>query len=563
MKYLGGMIGGLLLCATTASAETADTIYTNARVYTVNFTQPWAEAVAIKDGAFIAVGSAADVAAFAGDGTRTVDLAGKMILPGFYDSHIHLENFYVSNIISDKLLGLPPVSSTDEIADALGAFAERNSDLEVIFGTNVPVELFPGSNPTKQFLDTVVPDRPVFLITASGHEAILNSKALELAGIKDDTPDPQHGVIVRDSSGVATGFLKEAAQGQFAMPYLPAVTLEQHIQGMAEIMPYLNSLGLTSVKHIHGQAIEADALLALDERGDLTLRVAIAWTYKSPLNPQPLAEQEAAIAERAKWASDLISPNYVKMNIDGIPTATAAMLAPYKGTDDLGLNFVDADGLVDVITRFDAELNGLVFHTVGDRGARIVLDALEIAAEKLGGLKGRTQLAHAHFVDEADMPRFKAVDLTAEFSPVMWFEGGMNLSVWPMVGPERAAKQIPMRSLADAGARVVLASDGPIFMQSPLASFETAVTRLPPDGTGASPNAAEALTLEEAIAARTINSAYLSNAEDTTGSIEVGKLADLVVVDRDLFAIPIEEVSEAKVLLTVLGGDEVFSADSQ
>ena len=554
---------GITACAQTAERDvfsSADTIYTNARIYTVDPEQRWAEAVAIEDGAFIAVGTAAEVATFAGDDTRVVDLEGKMILPGLFDSHIHLENFYRGEKIADRVLSLPPVTSTDEIAAAISEFAAKRPDLELIFGMNLPNELFPGSSPTKEFLDAIVPDRPVVLITASGHEALINSVALELNGITNETADPEHGVIVRDESGAATGFLKEAAQGQYAMPYLPPVTLEQHIEGMGDLIPVLNSQGLTSVKHIHGQAIEAEALNAIEKQDRLTLRVAIAWTYKSPLNPQPLAEQEAAIDERMKWDTARIDPNYVKMNIDGIPTETAAMLEPYVGTDSLGMNFFGAEGLAEEIVRFDSEVSGLVFHTVGDRGARLVLDALEIARERLGALKGRPQLAHANFIDDADLPRLKTEDLTAEFSPIMWFEGGMNAAIWPMIGPERTARQFPMRSVADAGGRVVIGSDGPIFMQSPLASIETAVTRMPPEGGAPSPSAAEALTLEEAIAARTIHSAYLSNAEDKVGSIEVGKLADLVVIDRDLFAIPIEEVSEAQVLVTVVDGEEVFKA---
>ncbi len=563
MKLLLSIAAALLTSISMASAQVADTIYTNARVYTVNPAQPWAEAVAIDDGALIAVGSAKDASKFAGKDTRIVDLKGKMILPGFFDSHIHLENFYVTSKIAHKLFAIPPSKNTKEIAAAIRGFAKKFPHLKLIFGVNLTEELFPGSSPTRQFLDEIVPDRPVILITAAGHEALMNSTALKMVGITDATPDPLNGIIVRDKNGVATGFLKEAAQGQYAMPHLPVVTLKQHVEGMAELMPQLNGMGLTSIKHIHGQEIEARALKEIEKQGKLTLRVAIAWTYKSPLNPQPVEEQNAAIAGRMQWASDLIDPNYVKMNIDGIPTATGAMLEPYVGSKNRGLTFFDANSLAEEIIRFDPEMSGLVFHTVGDRGARQVLDALEIAKKKLGGLRGRTQLAHAIFIDQADIRRLRDADVTAEFSPVMWFEGGMNTIVWPMVGPERAARQLPMRDVADAGGRVVLGSDGPIFMQTPLASFETAVTRLPPDGGAKSPSAGQALTLAEAIAARTINAAYLNNSEDKVGSIEVGKLADLVIIDRDLFAIPITEVSEANVLVTVFGGEEVFNAKSR
>ncbi|MGI9508863.1 MAG: amidohydrolase family protein [Geminicoccaceae bacterium] len=190
-----------------------------------------------------------------------------------------------------------------------------------------------------------------------------------------------------------------------------------------------------------------------------------------------------------------------------------------------------------------------------------MLDAMEIARERLGKLQGRYQLAHGMFIADEDTARFAEHDLTVEFSPVLWFPNLLNNVVFAMVSPERAARYFPMRSVADAGARVVIASDGPLYLQTPVASFETAVTRRPPEGGPKNPSIGEAITLKEAIASRTINAAYLAFAEDELGSIETGKLADFIVLDRDLFAIPIDEISEAQVLKTVVKGEVVYEAE--
>ena len=559
---LSFMVSWGLLSGCQPNPDKADTIYTNARIYTVNTERPWAEAVAVRGNTFIAVGSTDDVLMYADDETEVIDLAGKMILPGFFDPHIHLEDFYLPNMAKDRMLLLPPLKSIEEIRETIATYAADHPDLDVIFGKDLPNELFPNDSPTRGFLDAFIPDRAVVLLTVSGHEALLNGKALELAGITATTPDPENGEIVRDTTmGEATGFMKEAAYGKFAMPFQPALTLEQHTDGMAETIALLNAEGITSVKHIHAQELEVQALHALDRADKLNLRVATAWTYKSPLNPVPVSVQELAIEQRAQYASDRIYPNHIKVNIDGIPTATAAMLEPYEGTNNLGMNYYDTEPLAEMIKRYDPAMDSIVFHTVGDRGARIVLDALEQARDELGSLHSRPQLAHAHFIADTDFPRMQAVNLTAEFSPIMWFEGGLTNAIWNMVGEERTRRYMPLGSAKRAGVRVVIGSDGPILYQTALASMESAVTRLPPGGGNPSTSADEAITLAEAIAARTIDSAYLNNKEHETGSIEVGKLADFVVIDRDLFAIPIEEVSDAKVLLTVIDGQAVYTAE--
>ena len=572
-----------------AQPQPADTIYTNARVWTVNPDQEWAEAFAIQDGRFVSVGSADEVAALAAEGTKTIDLEGAMVLPGLYDIHVHLRGWYAAAALADELVLLPGDAGPDAAAEIIRDFVAARPDLEYLFGFGLANELFDGE-PTSAWLDSAVSDIPAYIITATGHEAVLNSPAMALSGVDADTPDPRNGIITRDpETGEATGYMKESAMGVYAMPFLKDLDIEIHVAGARDVLHLLASTGVTSARNMHGELIEVQALNRLATTEGLPIRVSVAWTYDAPTRAfQSVEEQRQAIEMFEELTAPRLNPNFVKVNIDGIPTETAAMLEPFVtpsseaelfepdtaaiyeplATDDgdRGLIFFTEDELAGDIVRFEKlGLSGMVFHTVGDRGARLVLDAMEIAQERLGGLNGRYQLAHAFFIAEDDLPRLAEVDLTPEFSPILWFSNPLNDVVEGMVGDERAARIFPMRSAADAGARVVLASDGPLFMQSPLGSIEAAVTRFNPVNNGGRPDpaAAEAITLEEAIAARTINSAYLDFAEDELGSIEVGKLADFVVLDRDLFAIPIDEVSEAQVLKTVVEGAVVFEATAE
>lgn len=562
------LAGVIASCALNVLAQdldhdrSADAIYTNARVYTVDGKQPWAEAFAVRDGRFIAVGSAEDMNGLSGNDTKIVDMDSKMILPGLFDSHMHPRGWYTAEVLSGDVLMLPGDANPAALAELIRSFAEDKPDLEYIFGANLPDEQF-GEEPTSTFLDAIISDRPAYMITATGHEALLNTPAMKLTGIDKDTPDPRNGIIVRNpATGEATGFLKEAAMGYYAMRWLKELSVDEHVQGLSDNLPFIASMGITSIKWMHAEPNEVEALYQFDKSKGLPIRVAAAWTYDAPTRAyQSVEDQLAAIKSFKSFMTDRLDPTYVKVNIDGIPSETAAMLEPYVDDDgtNYGLNFYDAESLAKEIVRFEEMgLRGMVFHTVGDRGARIVLDAMALAKERLGELNGRYQNAHAMFISKEDMPRNAELGLVTEFSPILWFPDPFNVLMNSVLGPERISRLFPMRSVIDSGGRIVLASDGPLYMQTPLASIESAVTRRRPEGGEQHDSAAEAITLEEAIAARTINSAYLSFDEDELGSIEVGKLADFVVIDRNLFAIPIDEVSDAQILTTVVEGKVVF-----
>jgi len=258
--FLSASVASIALAATAVHAQAADTIYSNAQVDTVNPDQEWAEAFAIEDGRFIAVGSAEDVAALAGDETETIDLAGAMVLPGLYDIHVHFRNWYVAAALSDEVILLPGDADPEEAAELIRDFVAARPDLEYLFGSGLANELFDGE-PNTAWLDEAVSDIPAYIITATGHEAVLNTPAMIDSGIDVDTPDPRNGIIVRDpETGEATGYMKEAAMGLYAMPFLRDLELETHVDGARDVLHLLASMGVTSARNMHSELINVQAL---------------------------------------------------------------------------------------------------------------------------------------------------------------------------------------------------------------------------------------------------------------------------------------------------------------
>ena len=552
--------------APVQTAETsvlADTVFRSGRIYTVDESRPWVEAVAIKDGSFLVVGSDAEVANVTGESTRVIDLAGSFAMPGLHDLHLHFEGFYNATMLAGTTLRYSgDESSISELQDKLVAYAEANPELDVLFVEQLPLSLFPGLSPTREFIDAVLPDRTVVMLSDSEHEALLNTRALEREGITGATEEPFGGEIVKDDAGEPTGFLKERAAGMWGWPYFPELTREQHRDGMLAVVKYLNSLGVTAAKEQHAKEHWARGFQDVEAMGELSMRIGLSWTYKGPLEPQPLAEQEAAIANRARFASELINPDFVKLSIDGTCGGTGLVLDPYLVSGDYGIAFYKSNELADDIARFDAMGLGITAHANCDGAVRQFLNGLEEAKRKNGSLQGRHQVAHAVIVHPDDLDRFVELDATAEFSPAMWMPSELASGLLAQLGSERLDRAFPMKSLKAGGGRFVLASDGPLFWNGPWAGIETAITRQGIGGSEETLAPGEATDLTAAVRAVTIDSAYLMGYEDQVGSIEVGKVADLVVLDRNLFEIPPTSIGETRVLRTIFNGVEVFNADS-
>jgi predicted amidohydrolase YtcJ len=545
---------------TNASNEIiADTVYTHGQFYTVDESRPWAEAVAIKNGEFLIVGSNAEVEAVSGDETEVIDLAGRFVMPGLHDLHLHFEGFYNATMLEGKTLRYAGTeSSIEELQAKLEAYAEANPDLAVLFAEQLPQALFPNLSPTRAFIDEVVPDRPVVMLSDSEHEALLNTRALAMEGITAETPDPVGGEIVKDSEGQPTGYLKERAAGMWGWPHFPELTREQHKQGMLGVIKFLNTLGITTAKEQHAKNHWAQGFKDVETDGDLTMRIGLSWTYNGPLEPSPLEEQESAIENRKKFESELINPNFVKLSIDGNAGTTGLVVEPYEQTGDYGIAFYAPEELVNDVARFDEMGLGITAHANADGAVRQLLDALEEARNRNGQLNGRHQVAHAILIHPDDLSRFGPLDATAEFSPVMWSPNPTAGGLAAQLGPERIAHVFPMKSLSESGGRFILASDGPLFWQTPMEAIETAVTRQKSGGSTETLGASEAIDLETAIRAYTINAAYLMSHDDRVGSIEKGKAADMIVLDRNLFEVPSNQIGEATVLKTIFNGSIVF-----
>ena len=545
--------------ATPVSAG-ADTVFVNGRIYTVDPQRSWAEAVAVSGDRILYVGANDGALALAGDSTTVVDLKGRMMLPGFQDSHIHP----LSGGVEAAACDLNAVTGVTEYRSIIAEYAAANPDVPWILGGGWAMSDFgPGGAPHRSILDELVPDRPVFLSSRDGHSGWANSKALEIAGITRDTPDPEDGRIDRDpESGEPIGALQEGAMG-LVTQYIPPTSDEVREAGVRYSVKMLNGLGITSMQEA---AVEEDAIRAykaLESRGELTMRVvgSIWWD-----RDRGLEQVGELVALREKYDDGgLFRPTTVKIMQDGVmENYTAVMLEPYlvpSGTR--GIPMVEPELLKQVVTALDAEGFQVHFHAIGDGAVRQCLDAVEEAEIVNGGHGHRHHISHLQMIDPADIPRFAELDVVANFQPLWAYpdEYVTDLTI-PFIGEERARWMYPIRSVQEAGGLIAFGSDWSVSTPNVFHQIETAVTRMSAigDRPGQALNPQEAIDLATAIDAFTINAAFVNKQEGDTGSIEVGKLADLVVLDQNLFEVDSEDLSETSVLLTVFGGKPVHGS---
>lgn len=547
---------------TIKNKEIADTVYTNGKIYTLNTDQSWAEAVAIKDGVFIAVGSDRDIRVLIGENTKVINLDGKFVMPGLHDMHVHLEQAYQPEFLDNAMLTFSEDTKTIKSAQKqLMEFASKNPNLEVLFAQSLPYAEF--SIKSNQWINEILPMRPVVILSDTEHEGLLNSRALEMENLSPETPPVEGGEIEKDTkTGKLTGWLKEAAAGKWAWKHYPQVSPENHKKGLWSTIAYLNSIGVTSVKQQHAKNPIAVAAQSLEKDNDLNIRLGLSWSWKGPLEPMPLKEQEEMIANRDRFASKLIKTDYVKLSGDGNAGSTGYVLEPYLLTGDRGIAFFTDDALFVEVEKFDRMGMGVTIHATGDAANRQMIDTVERVKRKYGALKARHQLGHASMLHPDDIGRQKALDLTAEFSPVVWFTTDFVKAQIPQIGTERMRYWYPMKSVAENGGRFVIASDGPLMWQETFARLESAITRTAPPGETEPLAPNEAIDLATAIKAMTLDSAYLMNNEDSVGSIEVGKQADMIILNQNLFDIPVTKINSTKVLKTIFDGKVVYDASS-
>ncbi|MEV7185603.1 amidohydrolase [Kitasatospora sp. NPDC093102] len=542
----------------------ADLVFTHGPVHTGDAARTRASGLAVVGERIAAVGHD-EVRELIGPKTEVVDLTGKLLLPGFQDAHIHA-------VFGGAELAACDLTGTVGVADYLArirAYAEAHPEQEWITGSGWSMESFEGGLPTRQLLDSVVPDRPVYLTNRDHHGAWANTRALELAGVTADTPDPADGRIEREPDGTPSGTLQEGATALVAR-LLPPATAADRLDGLLRAQRLLHSLGVTGwqdalLGEFNGQPDPSDAYLTAARSGALTARVTGALWWERDRGAEQIPE---LVRRREELSHGRFRAGSVKIMQDGIAeNFTAAMTSPYLdgcgcATANSGLSFVDPAALRGYVTELDALDFQVHFHALGDRAVREALDAVEAARAANGRRATRHHLAHLQVVHPDDLPRFARLGAVANIQP-LWaaHEPQMDELTIPFLGPERAAWQYPFGALQRAGATLAAGSDWPVSSPNPLEGLHVAVNRMEPEATDGRVFLPEQrLDLGSAIAAYTAGTAYL-NGHDDAGVLVAGRLADLVVLDRDILTGPPEEIARARVLRTYVGGELVHAAD--
>jgi predicted amidohydrolase YtcJ len=545
----------------TARITPADILIVHAKVYTVDEKKPWAQSVAIRKGRIVAVGTDEQVERFRGIGTKLIDAGGKLVLPAFTDSHIHMTD----GGLSLKRVNLEDAKDLAEIQNRLRAYADQHPDEKWILGRGWDYPLFaPEMLPNKKLLDKLFPALPVFLESYDGHTFWVNSKALALAGITNTTPNPLNGEIVRDpKTGEATGALKESA-GELVRKIAPKPGYVERLNALRAGIKLANQNGIARVDSAGGDFEQLDLLQELRGENQLTVRFRIAYVLTPPeLRGQDLDAIEAA---RKKFHDEWTDVNSVKFFLDGVvETHTAAFLDPY--TDDpstKGSLFWDPEKYKAAVAELDRRGLQLYSHAIGEYAVRTALDAYEFAEQRNRSKNHRNRVEHIETISAADIPRFGKLGVIASMQPLHSYPDEDTFDVWARnIGPERASRAWVWKSIAQYGGHYTFGSDWPIVTLNPWEGIQTAVTRQTSDGKppgGFVPS--QKLTVAEAVEGYTIDAAYAGHLEKLEGSLETGKVADVIVVDRNIFEIDPHTIDQTKVVLTIVGGKIVYEADN-
>ena len=499
------------IAAQVSESHGSNTVFIHGRFYTLNPRQPWAEALAVKGDKILAVGSLTDINSYRDSSTKVIDLGGRLVLPGFTDCHIH----FMDGSLGLTQVNLNGTKSVAEIQKRVKEYAAAHPNETWITGMGWTYPTFgPTALPDKKFLDEVLSDRPVYLVAFDGHSSWANSKALAMAGIKRETPDPPNGKIVRDNNGEATGALQESA-GDLVAKLLPKPSREERLSALRLGMHEANKFGLVRV-HSAGQDFEwLDLYDELRRKDELTLRFYIAYF----LDPPALTDDAINKIEQARrtYKDDWISGGVVKTMLDGVVEAhTAAMLTPYS--DDptqSGKLFWEPEKYKQAIKELDHRGLQIFTHAIGDRAVRLALDAYEEAKESNQTHDARPRIEHIETISTQDIPRFGKLGVVASFQPLHAYPDEDTLKIWARnVGPERAQRAWVWRSIESTGGLLAFGSDWPVVTLNPWPGVQNALTRQttegdPPDGFVPK----ERISLEDTIKAYTLGAALAGRRE--------------------------------------------------
>jgi len=560
---LAAAAGLLALAAPAAAAEQADLVLRNGRIYTVDAGRSVHPAMAVKGNSIVAIGTDADMTAWTGAATRTIDLGGKPVLPGLIDAHVH-PVYGALNAAKCSLEGLPgTLAAITPVIRACFAKQPVSGDgwVEAVLLANV------GFVATAADLDAIEATRPFVITDVDGHSMWTNSRALALAGITDETRDPPGGVIVRDSAGRATGMFADSAL-DLVLKLVPQPPLEEKAHLTTRVLDQMAGQGITALTDASVTVAEMDVWQELFRSGRLKLRVRTALLIEDPDGTDDAGI--ARLVERARAGTldpERLRADEVKIFADGVieyPAQTAALLAPYldadgKPTGNVGKLYFDPERFKSLVTKLDKAGLNVHIHAIGDRATRASLDAFAAARAANGPNGPAHQIAHLQLIDPADMPRFKALGIVANMQ-LEWAkrEPATTGPIEPYLGPERYDHLYAARSLRDAGAVIAGGSDWPISSFNPYRAMSLGITREDPSHALGPLNAAEGVTIEDMIAAYTIHAAAAMGLEKVIGSLEVGKRADFVILDRDLFKVPPQTLPDTQVIATYSDGKAIY-----
>jgi len=554
----------LVLATATAAADYPDLILHHGEIYTGDPASPTAQALAITGDRIVALGSNHAMFDLGGPQTRYVDLDHHMVMPGIFDAHTHpvwgaLKVLYQCNF--------PFSAGPDEVAATIQACADTNPEGAWIRGGQWDSDFFVNHDvgSPREFLDAVSGDYAVALTADSGHDGWVNSRALELMGIDADSKDPEGGKIVREpGSSQPNGLLLETAW-KHATDKLPDYTAGQHVAAVKEMQRILAGYGITGVKIARADDASLEALAAVEKSGDLAIHVATSLETPYGKREAPL-DIETLKKKREKYASAHVNTNAVKIFLDGVPTSsrTAKMVHPYVEDEAHGAHYtgemhLDPELLARDVIALDRAGFTIKIHAAGDGSVRAALDAFERARYENGGGGPRHEIAHAGFVDPSDLGRFAALNVAPDFSPYLFHPSPIMDSVIGAVGP-RGERYWPTRALMDSGAFIVAGSDWPAAVDSanPWIGLEALVTRADPAARFPGTLWGEqAVSLTEALTIMTRNGAAAVGLEGRAGVLAEGKLADLIVLDRNLTRVSPRELGETEVLMTIVEGKPI------
>ena len=546
----------------------ADLVLYNGHVQTMVSESEVASAIAIAGNKIVYVGDDSGIDAFVGDTTQVIDLDGKFVSPGFIDGHIHAPGNWFTKLFQIDLTGL---STNEEYLEAIRSFVEAHPDEEGYIGSPFMLNAYQlpdGSNPgpSKEDLDAICPDKPILIHDVSYHAAWVNSKAFEMAGVTADTPDPEGGLFYRNEKGEPSGCVSDAAKGIVFAIMPDTMTNDNLEKALYKFMEEANAYGITGITNITQGGLDIiDMYHKVEREGNLTLRMRVVPTMKEG---RTYDEVLSTIKSYNDSATDMISSNTVKIFYDGVTErGTAVFLEPYLESTGLGDHWCgepiwSQEDFTRLVHDFDAEGVQVHVHAMGDGAVHGTLDAFEEARATNGERDARHTITHVCAITDEDIQRMADLDVVANLQFLMMYHDDLMDLERAYVGDERAMAMYRTKHMAEAGICISGSSDAPVIPFVPLDAIEAGVTRNSPypeeEDTDMTRWPEQGLTAYQLLEAYTKNDAYRNFMDDIIGTVEVGKFADLVVLDTNILEVDPKEISSAKVVYTISDGRIVY-----